>query len=231
MRFYEKFKAEKKVPRKPLAEDRGLKVFLVNDFELRNMSPETEEFSNYAIHEDLPKWIPEGEVWISARAKKEERWLYVEEAYNRLRFEKAGLSEKQAYEKALALDKAHRTKMKGVYHKPASDSVDKVKVGGKPYMTVNDGKFKVWKVDGEKVRDLFKTDFVEGGHGYVYPWIPKDEIWLEAGLSEGEYKFILHHEWVEMNLMKSKDMPYEKAHQIAAKSEYEAREKTLGKKD
>ena len=62
-------------------------------------------------------------------------------------------------------------------------------------------KIKVWIVNGELVRDLFFVDFTEGGHGYVYPFIPHDEIWIDDDVNPRERKVILLHELHERNLM------------------------------
>lgn len=40
----------------------------------------------------------------------------------------------------------------------------------------------VWRIDGHLVRCYYKTDYTEGGHGYVYPWCPRNEIWIEKDI-------------------------------------------------
>ena len=75
------------------------------------------------------------------------------------------------------------------------------------YITLPDpdgpgGEVTVWLVDGAVVRDLYKTDYTEGGHGYVYPWVPKPEIWVEATLERAELPFIVAHEYLERLLMR-----------------------------
>ena len=79
-------------------------------------------------------------------------------------------------------------------------------------------------INGRIVRDLYKTDFVEGGHGYVYAWIPNNEIWIESCIHASEAKFILLHESVERKIMKDFNLDYHVAHNIAADVEYNTRE-------
>jgi ADP-Ribosyltransferase in polyvalent proteins len=79
---------------------------------------------------------------------------------------------------------------------------------------------KVVLVDGEKVRDLFKSDYIEGGHHYVYPWIPIGEIWIEDTINASEMPPIVLHEFVERELMKRRGLTYPHAHTIASKVEF-----------
>jgi hypothetical protein len=73
------------------------------------------------------------------------------------------------------------------------------------------GKIKVWIVNGKTVRDLFYVEFTEGGHDKVYPFIPKNEVWIDDDDDENEIKFILLHEMHERKLM-AKGMKYNPAH-------------------
>jgi hypothetical protein len=77
---------------------------------------------------------------------------------------------------------------------------------------------KVWLVDGKEVRRKFRKEFedtgryfVQGGHGKVYSFIPKDEVWIDDDLSEEERKPVLLHELNELGLMR-KGMSYKPAH-------------------
>ena len=73
------------------------------------------------------------------------------------------------------------------------------------------GKIQVWLVDGNLVRSFFLLDYCEGGHDLVYPFIPKNEIWIEEALSPEERKFIILHELHERHLM-SQGKSYKNAH-------------------
>jgi len=69
----------------------------------------------------------------------------------------------------------------------------------------------VYVVDGFHVRDKFDSDFSQGGNGYRYSWIPKNEIWIDGHLSEGEWPIIEYHECREVEFMKA-GMSYDSAH-------------------
>lgn len=74
----------------------------------------------------------------------------------------------------------------------------------------------IYKVDGEKVRDFYDTDFVWGGHYYAYPdFIPEDEIWIEHMESIEDEKEVLAHELFEWYQMKYNKIDYEQAHAFA----------------
>lgn len=196
----------------------GLKAYLVDAEKIRDMSLHDEEFTNYAIHDDFPKMIPKGEIWISNLSNDPEREYYVDEALKRIYYSRTGMNSKQAYEKAIEWSKEHRGKIEQDYIYEKDGEVHKRKLG-----TI--GKFNIYSVDARLVRDLYKVDYVEGGHGYVYDFIPKDEIWIEDEIKRGEIEYIVKHEYTELKLMRDKKMSYEKAHREAAKAEYEDRKK------
>ena len=41
-------------------------------------------------------------------------------------------------------------------------------------------KFKIWIVDGAKVRKQIFNEFIYGGNSERYPFIPEDEIWIDT---------------------------------------------------
>jgi hypothetical protein len=75
------------------------------------------------------------------------------------------------------------------------------------------GKVKVYYVDGDYVRNNIYPDYTEGGHGYVYNFIPKTEVWLDKE-NITETKPILVHELHERHWM-AKGLDYENAHDKA----------------
>ncbi len=81
----------------------------------------------------------------------------------------------------------------------------------------------VYLINGEVVRDLYKTDYVEGGHGYVYEWIPLNEIWVDSKVKADEIPVVVLHEYLERILMKFKNFPYVRAHNAALKVEFDHR--------
>ena len=80
------------------------------------------------------------------------------------------------------------------------------------YFTIPDEKFpvNVWVADGRVIRSLYKNDYTEGGHGYVYPWVPKGEIWVEKVLDRRELPFIVTHEYLELRLMRDRGVDYDR---------------------
>lgn len=69
---------------------------------------------------------------------------------------------------------------------------------------------------------MFLNRFIQGGHGFVYPFVPKFEIWIDSTLDEDERLPVLVHEYTEMCLMR-KGMGYDEAHDRATDAEYKYR--------
>ena len=68
------------------------------------------------------------------------------------------------------------------------------------------------------MRNHFDSDFVAGGNGYRYRWIPRGEIWLDDTYPIEEWPFNAFHECHESEGMKGgKD--YETAHDAAKRAE------------
>lgn len=87
--------------------------------------------------------------------------------------------------------------------------------------------FKVFKVDGEWVRNNLSAIFGTGGHGYVHEFIPVDEIWIVTHHLEGKkvsqeyFNSTVIHEISELKEMK-KGLIFWKAHLVAVQKEKEA---------
>jgi hypothetical protein len=198
------------------------KVYLVNGDAVRSSSPAAEEFGESDIHAHLPDIIPQNEIWIEDDVSKDERQVLIASSLYILKAIENGVSWDKAYEKATQKEKDYRESRRQSQKNPlGTDKPAKKSIYVKLYGKIDN--MKVWLVDGEKVRDCFRVQWMEGGHGYVYSWIPNNEIWLENGLHEKELPLILLHEFVERTLMKCKNMCYDKAHEIAAKAEWKKR--------
>jgi hypothetical protein len=96
--------------------------------------------------------------------------------------------------------------------------------------TLTDGT-KVYIVDGAEIRNIFDVKFYGGGHGYVYDFIPKDEIWVEDMKDPADTKFFKDHEVEEYKDMKYEHKSYDEAHEKASKYEAEMRKKEGYSKD
>lgn len=84
----------------------------------------------------------------------------------------------------------------------------------------------IYLVDGKKIRDIESVDFTMGGHGYVFRFIPRGEIWIDDRIAKSERGFTIRHELWEYDLM-SDGVPYGEAHRRANIVEKKARLKAL----
>jgi hypothetical protein len=213
--------------RKAITKQRGYRVFTVDAFEVRCCTRHDEEFTNFAIHSDFPNLIPRGEIWVDERTFEAEGLFCLVDALVHLKKLEEGLPEEEAYAAGVAAERALREAMTGLKYrggKPHRRRPADVYVG--EYLTLPDpaGPIAARLVDGCLVRCLYRTDYVEGGHGHVYPWVPKREIWLEHGVAAKELPFVLAHEYTELRLMRDDGLEYGPAHAIAAKVEFALRE-------
>jgi hypothetical protein len=88
----------------------------------------------------------------------------------------------------------------------------------------------IYVVDGTHVRNHHDSDFVQGGNGFAYDFVPKNELWLSSEMPDVEAPFVLLHECVEAEMMRG-GMSYDKAHDRAkAMEDRLRRELMLGRK-
>jgi hypothetical protein len=207
-----------KFPKKLLTTFGKYKIYLINAHKFRDSSLPDEEFGNYAIHEKFPKIIKKNEVWIANCLSEKERNIIIRSALERLKKLEKGYSPKKAFDHSLKMEKAIREKHSTTRKNPYIPKKKK-------YTSVhfNDQVYHVYLVDGKEIRDNFKTDFTQGGNGYAYRWVPKNEIWIEDGLDESEIPFIILHELTEAKLMENKNLSYDEAHILASKEEFKKR--------
>jgi hypothetical protein len=153
------------------------------------------EFTNFGQHGRF-HFIPRDEIWLDEEHGRGEREPFVAHAIKEAEEMKHGKSYDEAYEEGLVEENKYREKAKQNVYKKILTYV---------------GDAKVWLVDGKAVRNGYSKEFVQGGHCKVYPFIPKDEIWIDDDLSEQERKPVIIHELNELGLMR-KGLPYKKAH-------------------
>lgn len=79
------------------------------------------------------------------------------------------------------------------------------------YWGEKDG-YKIWIVDGYKVRQDIYREFLYGGNEQRYLFNPKGEIWIDHAISCEEFELTLAHELNERSLMAKFAWTYEKAH-------------------
>jgi len=233
IKTYIQFITEKKEQEvgKKLIDDYGVhKIFTVNGEKVRDLTKGDEEFGLCSSHPYFPNLIPKNEIWIEDDVKEDEKEMLIHSELYKLKLISNGEDKWDAYHKAEKQEKKlrERSKSKGA-HKTDEKADDKIYV--KEWGKIKSEDLTVWLVDAEKVRNKYKTDFLEGGNGWVYKWVPNNEIWIENGLKEKEIPFIILHEFVEKTFMKEDKMKYDDAHCIAAKVEWSKRPNSFNKND
>ena len=200
-------------------------VYSVNGFAVRNFARADEEFGNFATQDDFPDLIPRSEIWISEKLAAREGVFFIANALTECKW-KAGGAAERAYDEGLEMERALREKLNGVEFrdgKPHKRVPSAIYIEHYIDLPDPEGPVKVWIVDGNLVRSYYKTDYTEGGHGYVYPWVPRREIWIEDGVDRRELPFIVCHEYLERRLMRDERLDYESAHAICSRVEFELR--------
>jgi hypothetical protein len=190
-----------------LPDHNGMHVWLVDGAYIRNHIDE--EFTNFGQPRRF-HFIPFGEFWIDQETTQEERTFFIQHMAAEYTFMKQGLSYSDANARADAEEKQSRTKQEEI--RPVNPV--------EWFTTPQDQN--VLLVDGEAVRNKFDVEFTEGGNGYRYEFIPKNEIWIEKDLDADERIDTLGHEWFEVKLMK-KGETYDQAHQQASHFEEKMR--------
>ena len=155
---------------------------------------------------DVRVYIPQGEVWVD--------YPYQDEAKDLLEWEDTVLvlggaayqakREEKVKELALARDKD-------------DIKLADLKLKSEPTTNAN-----LVHVNGRLVRKYFDPDFIFGGHHYVYPYIPVNEVWVDDAVVDAEKPFVLLHENHERELMKN-GSTYEDGHASAMAVELIAR--------
>lgn len=212
--------------KKRVAVQQGFTICTVDPLGIRDWAAKDEEFTNFATHADFPALIPRDEIWIDERLFPEEGLFYVANALVRLRSKERCAAERRSYDSGLNVERILRESVTGITfrHGRAHTRIPH-SIYARPYLTLPDPMFSidVWCVHGNVVRCYYKTDYCEGGHGYVYPWVPKRQIWIEEDLKASEIPYIVSHEYLELRLMRDEELAYDAAHKICAKIEFDLR--------
>jgi hypothetical protein len=201
----------------------GLTVYAVRALAVRNAAQPDEEFGNFAVRPDFPDLIADREVWVADRLTDREAGFFLANARVQYGELARGRTDEHAYQSGLDAERELRERATGIPFrdgKPHKQVPDETYL--RPYTTLPDpkGPVAVWRVDGMRVRCTYKTDSTEGGHGYVYPWVPRPEIWVEEAVEAAEVPYILAHEYTERRLMRDEGMGYDPAHEVAARVEF-----------
>jgi hypothetical protein len=201
-------------------------LYTVNAESIRNSNLLYEDFTNFATWLDFESLVPHDEIWFDEANEEDENKFFIENALKQLYLVSIGYTKKEAYDRAVQFEKSLREKFDNVRFNPekvnkkTKREIYKEKIGELNGITI-------FVVDGHLVRDIYDTDFVEGGHGYVYSWIPNDEIWIDNDLKQDEIKFVLIHEYIELIYMRDYGIEYNKAHELASEYEFKTRSNNL----
>lgn len=113
------------------------------------------------------------------------------------------------------LDAARLNKFTQRKPKQMLDEATLALVGRKPLGEL--GRYAVFLVNGQAVRENIDLDFVAGGNPSRYGYIPLGEIWIEGTVRELGANAL--HEFIEAESMLMTGMNYDKAHEAALNAE------------
>jgi len=181
------------------------------------------EFTNFGQHFRFP-FIPLREFWIDKQFGADESRYFIDHMITEWNLMSEGKSYDYALESADKLEVKERKKSASTKkaEKVVSISPDVVpKNVYKEKLKQFEG-VDVWVISGVLVRGLYFIDFTEGGHHFVYDFIPFNEVWLDDDLNPTERDFVLLHELHERYLMHT-GWTYEHAHHSSSIIEYKCR--------
>jgi 1,2-phenylacetyl-CoA epoxidase PaaB subunit len=196
-------------------------VWVVNGAYIRKNIDE--EFTNFGEPFRF-KFIPKNEFWLDVEAADDEAKFFIDHMLAMQRAMEHGKSYEEALDIGDRKEKSERRKagdLKKVTHN-YKDLPDP-KTVHKKFVKKLDNGVAVWVVDGRMVRSVFDVDFTEGGHEYVYEYVPENEVWLDDDLIFEERSYVLLHELHERNLM-AQGWTYNAAHADSSKIEHYCRE-------
>ncbi len=197
----------------------GVKIWIVDGAYIRKNIDE--EFSNFGHHFSIEE-IPIDEIWLDREAHPDEQRFFIAHAVVERRAMVEGRSYDQAREMACDAEyrlREHTNDLRLVAPQRALPQADRVHV--RLRKELGDGTA-VWVVDGRLVRSVFDIEFTEGGHEYVYEFVPHGQVWVDDDVVEEEIGYVILHELHERNLM-AKGMTYDAAHDSASKLELHCR--------
>lgn len=217
-----------KIYKKKIESREGCDIWLVDGGVVR--ATLDENFVEYDHHAHF-SFIPKGELWIDTEMPEQDRHFFIDRMCKELELMKEGLSYHDAAHQADSFEKKERqggARVKKILAGARTEILAKIK---EKKLDEWSDVVSVWLVNGTLVRDIYLVAYGEGGHDLVYPFIPKNEIWIESSLPPHERKFIVLHELHERYLMQE-GSDYEHAHQGATivEAKFRADSTDLGKR-
>lgn len=184
----------------------------------------SEEFTNFS-HHYVFSFIPKYEFWIDKEFSHDESTFYIDHLLTEWRLMSRGENYDEAHRKACQVESRERHKSKFSLETPVARDPKLIKrVHRELLKTYSNAFVSVWVVRGELVRDKFFVDFTEGGHDFVYRFVPLGEVWIDDELGQNEdRRFVILHELHERALM-AKGSEYVPAHRSASKIEHYCRQ-------
>lgn len=148
-----------------------------------------EEFTNYGQHLAF-KCIPADEFWLDKEAHKDEQRFFIDHLLVEHKLMMKGVDYDKALEAADKAEMAERKKSGDVRKLTKGGNLpDPRKVHERLWKSLKSG-VHVWIVNGRLVRSVFDDDFTEGGHDYVYEFVPRNEVWIDDDLEEVERPYV-----------------------------------------
>lgn len=202
-------------------DERGkLQIWIVDGSYIRGNIDE--EFTNFGQHYRY-KYIPDIEFWIDHEAQHDEHLFFIDHLLVEHRLMAKGIPYEDALPQADSAERKVR-RLAGDFAKlthHGQQLPDGKDVHDRLWKKLESG-LSVWVVNGRMVRSVFDIDFTEGGHDYVYEFVPQNEVWIDDAIMELERGYVLLHELHERNLM-AKSCAYNKAHAESSRLEYHCR--------
>jgi len=210
-----------KLPYLEKVDKRGnLQVWVVDGSYIRGHI--NEEFTNFGQHYSFP-FIPENELWIDQETKNDERRFFIDHLLVEHRLMAKGVPYNKALTDADKVERRERRRAGDVrrlthYGQQLPDGRE---VHERLWKKLENS-VSVWIVNGRLVRSAFDIDFTEGGHDYVYEFVPGNEVWIDDAIEEKERGYVLLHELHERNRM-AEGLPYSEAHSESSRLEFRCR--------
>jgi hypothetical protein len=181
-----------------------------------------EEFTNFGQYYRF-HYIPANELWIDQATKDNERRFFIDHLLVEHRLMSKGMPYEKAIVEADKEERKERRRAGDLSHltKKGQKLPEGRDVHERLWKKLGNG-LSVWIVNGRLVRSVFDIDFTEGGHDYVYEFVPENEVWIDDALEENERGYVLLHELHERNRM-SEGWIYDRAHAESSRLEYRCR--------
>ncbi|MFA5830574.1 MAG: hypothetical protein WC878_01965 [Candidatus Paceibacterota bacterium] len=180
----------------------------------RDLNDDFVESGYHAWH----KMIPQNEIWIEKDTNEDEWKYFLENIDVEEKGVEEGMTLEESSKKADAVEEKDRRRKSRIQKILTSREERKealLKIHKRKLEKYSNENLDVWLVDGEIVRGIYGLEYGFGGHGFVYHFVPKNEVWIEEVLDPHERKIILLHELHERFLMSQHGKEYLPAHEGA----------------